>query len=57
MHNFEAVLFGVDLAIVFLMVNKPPPLPALLVTVAGLAIGVLRINVSGRHHAQPAVAG
>lgn len=56
MHNFEAVLFGLDLAIVFLMTNKPPLAASLMVAAAGLAVGALRITVSHRRSASPAVA-
>lgn len=55
-HNIEALLFGVDLAIIFLMTNKPALLPALAVAASGFAIGALRIAISARRHVKPAVA-
>ena len=56
LHNFEALLFGVDLAIVFLMTNKPGLVGALIAAAVGIAIGAVRIAVSSRRHAKPAVA-
>ena len=56
MHNFEALLFGVDLAIIFLMTNKPALLPSLAVAASGFAIGALRIAIATRRHAKAAVA-
>ncbi len=58
MHDFEAMLFGVDLALVFLMAVKPGLLGALAVVVAGVAVGGIRIALAHRRHEQtPAVAG
>lgn len=56
MHNFESIMFGMDLAIVFLMVNKPALVPALIVAAVGFAIGAARIAISSRRHSEPVAA-
>ncbi len=53
MHNFEAVLFGFDLAIVFMMTNKPGIGGALAATAVGLLVSGVLIarRARGRHSA------
>ena len=56
-HALEAISFGNDLAIVFLMTNKPGWTGALLVAAAGLAIaGVMIARAARSHRPAPAVA-
>ena len=56
-HAIEGIAFGNDLAIVFLMTNKPGWTAALLVAAVGVAIGAAMIARAGRsHRATPAVA-
>ena len=56
-HTIEGIAFGNDLAIVFLMTNKPGWTAALLVAAAGLAIGGAIIARAARsHRPTPAVA-
>ena len=57
MHTAEAISLGNDLAIVFLMTNKPGWTGALLVAAAGLAVaGVLIARATRSHRPAPAVA-
>jgi len=57
MHDFEAMLFGVDMAIVFMMTVKPGLVGSLVTVAAGLALGGVRVLLAHRKHAAPAVAG
>lgn len=56
-HTIEGIAFGNDLAIVFLMTNKPGWTGALLVAAAGLAIaGAIIARAARTHRPTPAVA-
>ena len=54
-HTFESLLFGVDLAIVFLMTNKPGLAGALIVTLIGVGVGAARIALGSRRHGESTV--
>lgn len=54
-HTFESLLFGVDLAIVFLMTNKPGLVGALIATLIGVGFGAARIAMASRRHGESAV--
>lgn len=53
LHVIESALFGMDLAIVFLMTNKPGWGGALTATAVGLAIAAGRVAFERRRHGQP----
>lgn len=49
-HTFESVLFGIDLAIVFMMTNKPSLVGSLIAAAVGLAFAGARIAMASRRH-------
>lgn len=54
-HTFDSLLFGVDLAIVFLMTNKPGLVVSLVVAAVGLTFGFARLKFAARRHEKAAV--
>ena len=55
-HTFESILFGIDLAIVFMMTNKPSLIGSLLAAAVGLAFAGARIAMASRRHSESTVA-
>ncbi len=55
LHQGEAVIFGFDLAAVFIMTNKPSLAGAFIAVAAGVAVAAVRIALAARRHAKPAV--
>ena len=55
-HTFESMLFGIDIAIVFLMTNKPGLVGSLVTAAVGVAIGAARIAMASRRHGESTVA-